>query len=390
MTYKWTMLYSAALALLLLMAKPSFSQDRLLVPDQVYEELEYLSSLINSDQALEPSKISSLINFVSAAPADTSLELKVRKNMEGIFHVFQIDSSFEHLLGYVYNPDIPSYITMPSSLQNKHSRTPEFAEALRRLITQADAPPTTIVLRGEENETITPDANTGSYFTYSHDRLVALLPNGSGPVLLSTTMQDEVSEVGRRGCIVGSDGNWDYLYSEKTGLNTLGLGWVHSYMYDAYSVMLYIPDPEKKTVKTAIFKWLNAGWQKINMVKSSHILGGIKRFAAAMKNVLESPDLPEVQEIVDKYRELREKGDEELRRLVAPYLELIASVEDAGSCPSSFINSVASGDYLQQMDSEEIIRILLLEYIKTHIGEQTSKTAAIHSFSTSSRLSPAG
>jgi hypothetical protein len=161
-------------------------------------------------------------------------------------------------------------------------------------------------------------------------------------------------------------------------------------MYDAYSVMLYIPDPEKKTVKTAIFKWLNAGWQKINMVKSSHILGGIKRFAAAMKDVLESPDLPEVQEIVDKYRELREKGDEELRRLVAPYLELIASVEDAGSCPSSFINSVASGDYLQQMDSEEIIRILLLEYIKTHIGEQTSKTAAIHSFSTSSRLSPAG
>jgi hypothetical protein len=296
--------------------------------------------------------------------------------MQGGLHVFQINSSFKDLLGYVFNPDIPPYITKPSSLQSQHMLTPEFVAELRRLTNGAEALASTVVLRGEEHETITPDTNTGSYFTYTQDKLFALLPGASSQFLVSVSQQDQISDVGRRGCIVGSDGNWDYLYSEKTGLNTLGLGWVHSYMYGSYSVMLYIPDPEAGTIKTAIFKWLNAGWQKINMVKSSHILGGIKRFAAAMKSVMESPDLPEVQEIVDKHKELQQKDEEELRRLVAPYLESIGSTEDAGSCPSHFITSVTSGEYLQQMESEEIIRILLLEYIKTHIDNRVLETAA--------------
>ena len=366
----------AGAAMLLSAAVSSFSQNEQQISDQVYEDLEYLSSLFGSDKELDQSQLTSLIEFVDTMPADTSLVLKARNEMQGVFHVFHINSSFQDLLGYVFNPDVPPYVTKPSSLQSQHMLTPEFIAELRRLINKVEAAPSTVVLRGEENETITPDANTGSYFTYTQGKLFALLPRPSSPVLVSATLQDEISEVGRRGCIVGNDGNWDYLYSEKTGLNTLGLGWVHSYMYGAYSVMLYIPDPETGTIKSAIFKWLNAGWQKINMVKAHHIRGGIERFAAAMKSVLESPNLPEINEIVGKYQELQQKDEEELRRLVAPYLESIGSVEDAGSCPSHFISSVASGEYLQQMESEEIIRILLLEYIKTHIGDRAPETAA--------------
>ena len=376
MAVKWLMACLAVMALVLSASVPSFSQDEQQISDQVYVELDYLSSLFGSEKELDSSQLVSLIDFINTIPADTSLDLRERNNMEGVLHVFQINSSFQDLLGYVYNPDIPPYITKPSSLQSQHMLTPEFVAELRRLNNGGGAVPSTVVLRGEENETITPDTNTGSYYTYSQDKLFALLPGASSPVLVSASLQDEISEVGRRGCIVGSDANWDYLYSEKTGLNTLGLGWVHSYMYGAYSVMLYIPDPEAGTIKTAIFKWLNAGWQKINMVKSSHILGGIKRYAAAMKSVLESPDLPEVQEIVDKHKELQRKDEEELRRLVAPYLESIGSAEDSGSCPSHFITSVTSGEYLQQMESEEIIRILLLEYIKTHIDNRLPDTAA--------------
>lgn len=376
MAVRWLTILITMLALLQLSALSSFSQGKQQISDQVYQELEYLSSLFDSEKELDPSGLSSLIDFVDGMPTDTSLVLKERHNMEGVFHSFQISSSFQDLLGYVYNPDIPPYITKPSSLQSQYSLTPEFSKEISRLINEAESASSTIVLRGEENETITPDTNTGSYYSYNQGKLVALLPGASGQIMLSATLQDKISEVGRRGCIVGNDGNWDYLYSDKTGLNTMGLGWVQSYMYEAYSVILYIPDPQTKTIKTAIFKWLNAGWQKINMVKSHHILGGIKRFAADLKGVLESPDLPEVNEIVDKYQELKTKDEEELRRLVAPYLNLIGSTEDAGSCPSSFISSVSSGKYLQQMSSEEIIRILLLEYIKTNLGDRTPETAS--------------
>jgi hypothetical protein len=376
MAVKWLITFVTAVAFSLSTAVLSFSQDKQQVSDQVYEDLEYLASLFGSEKELDQTQLASLIEFVDTMPAGTSVDLRPRNEMEGVFHVFQINSSFEDLLSYVYNPDIPPYVTKPSSLQSQHFLTPEFVAELRRLINESEAPPAPVVLRGEENETITPDTNTGSYYSYTQDKLFALLSDTSSTVLLSASLQDEISDVGKRGCIVGNDGNWDYLYSEKTGLNTLGLGWVHSYMYGAYAVMLYIPDPETRTVKTAIFKWLDAGWQKINMVKAHHIRGGIERFAASMKSVLESPDLPEVSEIVDKHEELLQKDEGELRQLVAPYLESIGTGKDAKSCPSHFITSVTSGEYLQQMDSEEIIRILLLEYIKTHIGDRAPETAA--------------
>ncbi len=376
MAVKWLITFVTAVAFSLSTAVLSFSQDKQQVSDQVYEDLEYLASLFGSEKELDQTQLASLIEFVDTMPAGTSVDLRPRNEMEGVFHVFQINSSFEDLLSYVYNPDVPPYVTKPSSLQSQHFLTPEFVAELRRLINESEAPPAPVVLRGEENETITPDTNTGSYYSYTQDKLFALLSDTSSTVLVSASLQDKISDVGKRGCIVGNDGNWDYLYSEKTGLNTLGLGWVHSYMYGAYAVMLYIPDPETRTVKTAIFKWLDAGWQKINMVKAHHIRGGIERFAASMKSVLESPDLPEVSEIVDKHEELLQKDEGELRQLVAPYLESIGTGKDAKSCPSHFITSVTSGEYLQQMDSEEIIRILLLEYIKTHIGDRAPETAA--------------
>ena len=376
MAVKWLMAALAGTALLLWAAVPSFSQGEQQIPDQVYEDLEYLSSLFGSEQQLDQTRLAALIEFVDAMPAGTSLDLRPRNEMAGVFHVFQINSSFDNLLGYVYNPDIPPYVTKPSSLQSHHTLTPEFAAELRRLVNGAEAPPSPLVLRGEENETITPDTNTGSYYSYTQNKLFALLSDTSNPVLVSASLQDKISDVGRRGCIVGNDGNWDYLFSEKTGLNTLGLGWVQSYMYGAYAVMLYLPNPGNGTIKTAVFKWLDAGWQKINMVKAHHIRGGIERFAASMKSVLESPDLPEISEIIDKHKELQQKDEEELRQLVAPYLESIGSAKDARSCPSHFISSITSGEYLEKMESEELIRILLLEYIKTHIGDPTSETAA--------------
>lgn len=375
MILKWLTICITGLTILLTAGSPSFSQDDQQIAEQVYEELEYIASLFNSEEEIDPQRIAALIEFVNTIPEDTSLTLKKRNNMNGAFHAFQVDSSLKDLLDYAYNPEVPLYITMPSSVQSQQWTTPEIENELHRLINAAEAAGDTIFLRGQESETITPDTNTGGYYSYNQNRMVALLPGSSGPILLSATLQDQASEVGRKGCIIGDDGNWDYLFSDKAGLNKTGLGWVDSYMYEAYSVAVYIPDPAADTLKTGTFKWLNAGWKKINMVKAHHILGGIKRFAADLKGVLESPDLPEVEEIINKYLELLEKDEEELRRLVSPHLELISTTDNNGSCPESFISSVASGEYLEQMSSEEIIRILLLNYLKTHIGDNSSKTA---------------
>lgn len=345
------------------------------VPDQVYQQIEYLFSLIKSDQGIDAAQVTSLIEFVKKAPTNTEVNLKERGTTQGAFYSFIINSPFSDLLEYAYNPDIPTYLTKPSSLQSQQWTTSDTEEQLRRILTGSEPADTHILLRGTDNQTITPDTNTGSYYSYDQNRLMVFLPDPAAPVLVSATVQDRVSEVGKRGCIVGNDKNWDYLYSDKTGLNTTGLGWIHSYMYEAYAVMVYVADPSAGTIHTGTFKWLSAGWSKLNMVKSHHILGGIKRFAADLKSVLEAADLPEAEQIAAKYHELRIKDKQELRQLVSPYLKDLSSSEDAATCPSAFIDSVASGDYLMKMSDQEIIRILMLEYLKHHIGEQAQSTA---------------
>ena len=196
---------------------------------------------------------------------------------------------------------------MPSSLRQHEWLTPQVLEPLRDLPRQVKSDGDIRLVRGRDREVITPDTNTGGYYVYDQDRIVTILPGPIGPVLISVSSQNELSEVGKKGCIVGNDKDWNYLYSQETGLNTFGMGWVESYMYYAHSVLVYVADSSSNVLHVGSFKWLNGGWAKMNMVNSNHILNGIKRFAADFKTVLEAPGLPEPLVLENKYRELHAK-----------------------------------------------------------------------------------
>jgi len=226
----------------------------------------------------------------------------------------------------------------------------------------------TLLVRGTEREIITPDANTGGYYSYNQDRAVAVFQGPTGPVLVSVGCQTQPSEIGRKGCVVGEDSDWNYLYSDEKGLNKTGLGWVDSYMYKAYSIIVFVSDSSTGTIRVGSFKWLNAGWAKVNMVKQSHIINGIKRFTADFKAVLESSRLPAAQELAAMYRELKSGSVETLRQMVAPYL---AAIEGSGTLSSSFKKLLASGQYLQNMNQQELVKVLLKEYLKQRLGRDS-------------------
>ena len=303
-------------------------------------------------------------------PAELSMTLKERQGATGAFHGFSVQGDLVRVLDYAYNPDVPAYITMPSSVQKQKWLTSQLHDALRNLPHDVESKNVVRLLRGRDHEVITPDTNTGGYYAYSQDRVVTILAGPTGPVLISASIQNELSEVGKKGCIVGDDKDWNYLYSKETGLNKFGLGWVSSYMYYAHSVIIYVADSAADMVHVGSFKWLNAGWAKMNMVKSSHILKGIKRFASDFKAVLEAPDLPDASVLADKYLELLQSSEQGLRQMVSPYLQ---ALEDSGSSElrsDPFKNLLASGKYLQQMSREEMVKVLLLEYVKGCIGKK--------------------
>ena len=54
--------------------------------------------------------------------------------------------------------------------------------------------------------------------------------------------------------------------------------------------------------------------------------------------------------------------------MVAPYL---AAIESSGTLSSSFKNLLASGQYLQNMNQQELVKVLLKEYLKQRLGRDS-------------------
>lgn len=362
--------YFFKIILILGITVSAYGQEQQKVPDQIYPVLEYILSLSQSDTDLDPQQLSELIDFVSSQPAESNMILKERQDASGAFHAFSVQGNLDHVLDYVYNPNIPTYVTMPSSIRQQKWLTPQIIDALKNLPRKVTSASDIRLLRGRDREAITPDTNTGGYYVYDQERLVIILPGPTGPVLISVSSQTDISEVGKKGCIVGDDKDWNYLYSGESGLNKTGLGWIDSYMYYANSILIYVADSQENVVHVGSFKWLNAGWARINMVKSSHILKGMKRFSADFKTVLEAPGLPTVSQLADKYQELLQSNEQDLRLMVSPYLQALITSEAPAIRSNPFKSLLSSGEYLQQMSREAMVRVLLLEYVKGHIGKE--------------------
>lgn len=363
--------YILAAFLVMITMTKAFGQEEQKVPEHIYPDLEYALSLSEPSTDLEPEKLSTLVNFISTRPAETSMKLKEREGASGAFYAFSIEADLTRVLDYAYNPDIPLYVTMPSSLREHEWLTPQVNDALRNLPRKVDSVDDIRLLRGRDREIITPDTNTGGYYKYDQDRMVTIFPGPTGPVLISVSSQNDLSEVGKKGCVVGDDRNWNYLYSGEKGLNTTGLGWVSSYMYNAHSVLIYVVDSSSNTIRVGSFKWLNAGWAKMNMVKSSHILNGIIRFASDFKQVLESPGLPDALTLENKYKGLLQWNERDLRKMVSQYLQALNESGASELRSNPFKKLISSGKYLDQMDKEELVKVVLLEYVKENIGKKS-------------------
>jgi hypothetical protein len=186
------------------------------------------------------------------------------------------------------------------------------------------------------------------------------------------TRQKNPSSVGRKGAIIGAYTDWNYFYSGQKGVNKPGLGWVSSYMYDAFSVsILFEPGAAKSQTRYVSFKWLRAGWSGINMVKRENIIEGCKRFAFGFKKILESPQLPEAEQLIDTYARIKGLPDQELITRLQPIGKALKKLcrTDPALSNSDFQDMIESGKYLNGMSREERENLLMSEFVKLAIGK---------------------
>jgi hypothetical protein len=345
------------------------------IPNSLNPVFEHLNALNNPDgtQAVDSKIINDLAAFVlSPKKEDRLYHSDGPFEMTSAYHEFTFNKNLSQILKLSYNPELPSFFTNPSSVRLSYwTRFEEGRESMPKLWEFLDGSQFPIIARGHEIVENTPDLNTGGYYRYGLDRTLILTKYQGNNLLISLSKQTEVSEVGKKGLVLGSDDDWNYLYSGKKGLNKSGLGWVKSHMYDSFSAVVYYEIPgEAPQVKCGVFKWLNAGWRKINMVKEHHIHRGLLRYADAFKAVVENPTLPELSVMVDTIDRIRTMDIGNLQQVYLSYLQSFREDQaDNKALTNGWVADIVSDAQVEKMDPREIRAAIILDYIKSLLGK---------------------
>jgi hypothetical protein len=232
------------------------------------------------------------------------------------------------------------------------------------------------VIHGIEHEEITPDLTSGAYYSYDLDRTLILLRVAGRPVWISLARQRHTSDVGRKGFVLGKDAAWDYLYTGEKGVNLLGLGWVDTYLYVAFSALVFVQENDTAPrVRCGAFKWLRAGWNSMNFVKADHIRRGLERYADTFREIMEAPGLPPPSRIAAEVKAIAalnraEIQDRARRRMQA----LKARYGDERQFPNGWYeDTVVNGTYLKDLSRPQLEAVLFLDYMKQVLGREPDR-----------------
>ena len=225
-----------------------------------------------------------------------------------------------------------------------------------------------VIIRGLQRDGITPDLTTGVYYEYDLNRTLILLNHKGRQTLIVVSKQINISDVGKKGVILGNDDDWNYYYSGEPGSAKAGLGWVKSYIYDYFSVSVYVETGSSSSmVRTGVFQWIRAGWSGINFVETKHIIKGIKRYAKNSKLILESPNLPAPNQIASAYQRLLSLPQNDL-------MEKYTALQQARQSLAVQSGKIGTNEIKKQNSyagtpKEQIVEELMLEYLKVALGK---------------------
>jgi hypothetical protein len=326
---------------------------------------------IDPKVGLDENAVAILADYVLSSKQTREDALPKSLECTGAYYEFDTKITFPRLIEYSYNPFIPPVITRPSSLRYSTWTSPR-GETQTLPTSWKPIPPSGIpvVIHGVEHDSNTPDLSTGVYHEYEMKRTLILLNHKGHQVLISVSKQIGTSKVGKKGFILGNDNDWSYYYSGESGSSITGLGWAKSYIYDYFSVSVYVePSTASTTVRTGVFQWLRAGWSGINFVRANHILGGMKRFGRDVKIILEYPRLPAPSQMISVYQGLSNMPDGDLMKEYASLRQAQRSLaiqtgkisKSEGEEKVSFANA----------SKDQMVGELLLENLKMMLGKPT-------------------
>jgi len=323
----------------------------------------------DSKAGLDVQAVAMLVDYVLGSKPNKETDLPTVHKAPGAYYVFDTRINFLNFLQYSYSNQIPSVLTSPSSLRyslwnGQHGKLQPLPNSW--ILASPDGKPT--IIRGLQRDAITPDLTTGVYYEYELNRTFILLNHKGRQTLITVSKQINISDVGKKGVILGNDDDWNYYYSGEPGSTKTGLGWVKSYIYDYFSVAVYVETGSSPSmVRTGIFQWIRAGWSGVNFVQTQHIIKGIKRYAKNSKSILESPNLPAPNQIASAYQRLSSLPQSDLLGKYAALQQARRFLAvQSGKIET---NKIKRQDSYAGTPKEQIVEELMLEYLKVALGK---------------------
>jgi len=346
------------------------------IPATLNSGLHHFLDLVDPGKnvTFDPQLVAGVMAFIEGPKQDDALYFADGiLGMASAYHEFDSHTDLQKVSDYAFNPDIPAIATMPSSvrlfrwLDEEGHRRP--SPPVNRYLDDLNAP---VVEKGLQYVEITPDTHSGAYYGYNLDQTLIVFKYRQRKVVVAISRQTDVSTVGKKGYVLGSDDDWDYFYSGKKGLTVPALGWVSSYLYASSAINIYYEiDPGSPKVRCAMFKWLRAGWFGINMVRRIHIYDGLKRFAKTFTEIMENPLLPSVNILAADFAQIKGFSDETLKAKMDIYADVLKNRYNGGHNGANKRASklLANKNHWSGMSREEMQAALVIEYMKTAVGK---------------------
>jgi len=316
-----------------------------------------------------------LVDFISSAcTPDSGWELPERDGAAGAAYVVMIKTPLQQYLALNFHPDIPDYAVFPSALRySAYLNSNAMHQAYARIATDPTGTDYTATGHLLGMEEITPNPESGSYFSYTNSRTFLRCKVADRDVLFSCSETLAPSTFSNRGVPVGPLDQALFYYSGKPGLNLSGMTWMLSRITRSTTLSVYIALSSNETA-VATFAWLNAGWKGVNVTRASHILNSQISTLDFSRRIAQHPAVsaPVIASIVDSVNGLPSAA---LQADYARYLAYVQRWRDQDKqgvfCRSTFLQELYNPKENQDIPLRHQRALIIQERVRTLLGIPT-------------------
>ena len=324
-----------------------------------------------------PDTVKPLVDFVrTACASDSGWELPERDGAQGAAYVVRIGVPLDRYLALNFNPGIPDYAVFPASL--RYSACLDSNDMQRAYACIGTGPTGTQAYASAHltgTEEITPNPESGSYFSYTNSRVFLRCKVEDRDVLFSCSETVAPSTLSLRGVPVGPPGDALFYYSEKPGLNLKGMTWMLSQIKRSTTLSIYVALSSNETAVTT-FAWLKAGWKGINVTRSSNILNSQINTLEFSRRIAQDPrvSVPRIASIVDTVNSLSPAAiDAHYERYLA-YVRRWRDSGREGGRPASLLQDLYDPKITQSVPVAYRRALVVQEHVRALMGMSTWST----------------